>query len=136
MVSREQLVQRAAVAARLSRDLTNKRFHDRLVSVAPVDDEGDAVVVAAGAEESAVVTIHRIERSAHQKVAMATLVDDQIRVIVMQHTEGTSGLIQSIPGGLSVEGWVRLMDKSRGGTFNADGSEFKQEIEGISIALL
>ncbi|GAA3305570.1 hypothetical protein [Glutamicibacter nicotianae] len=136
MVANEQLARRAAVAARLNADLLSKKFHDRLMSVAPVDEDGDAVVMAADKDESAVVTVHRFEKSPHETIALATLMDDQIRVIIMKHTPEASGGAVSIPGGLSVEGWIRLMDESRNRAFNADGTEFKHELEGISIAML
>lgn len=136
MERRELIRQRAAVAARLNRDLMSKKFYDRLAASAPTDEDGDLIVKAVCSEESAVLTIHRFERSGDRTVAMATILDNEIRVIVMQLNQRLNDEAISIPGDVTVGDWIHAIDQAPGSGFTADGQEFAPEINGIALTVV
>ncbi|MCM3578275.1 hypothetical protein M3686_09040 [Micrococcus luteus] len=136
MVDRHTLGVRSHVASALASWLTapgeltetRRRYWDLL-------EEGQVTAVAAGPEESAALTIHRIERHGGPTVILATMLDDAPLIVALNLSdevpEGRTRF--DVPGGFTVREWVlRMQERPNEESFTAAGSEFAAVIGALA----
>lgn len=136
MADRNTLAIRSNVASVLAAWLTAPgELNDMRREYADLLDRGDAIAIVAGPDESAALTIHRIERHKVPTVILATMIDGEPVVGALQVTddlpEGRTRF--DVPGGFTVREWIRRMQEHPNmESFTAEGLEFAAVIGSLS----
>ncbi|GAB3621216.1 hypothetical protein GCM10027417_24770 [Glutamicibacter endophyticus] len=134
MATKKVLVGRAKVSAKLSASLMNRSFAQRLRDIAPIDADGDMVVIPADPSESAVIVIHRMDRFPSETVAVATMLGTTLHVRKFRKTP-----LKHIPdhdnvqGGITVKEWFERILENKTYSFAASGVEFAAELSSDSL---
>lgn len=136
MADRNTLAVRSNVASVLAAWLTAPgEMNATRREYAELLDNGNAVAIAAGPDESAALTIHRIERHKAPTVILATIIDGDPVVGALHVTddlpEGRTCF--DVPGGFTVRDWVlRMQEHPNKESFTAEGREFAAVIGSLS----
>lgn len=135
MATRQDLKARAEIAARFSVLMRKSDFYSKAKDLIPMDDEGAQCVLVAAPTESAVVTIHRMERAKQPIIALVTKIDNAVSLTAFQSTKGrvVEQEPQDIPGAMTVETWIKGIREGKIHAFGAHGSEFAAEISGLVL---
>lgn len=132
MASKEILIGRAKVSAKLSRSIMNRKFANDLSAIAPRDEDGDMVVIPAAPFEPAVFAIHRMDREKSPIVVVATIIDTTLHVSSFRRAQiGEFKSRKSIGSGMTVAEWFAHIERTRGtgeAAFAADGAEFAADL--------
>lgn len=119
--------QRAEVAFHVSMLMLRPAFNQRLAKTDFRDADGGIPMVVAGGNESAIVTLHRLERCEDDHLLLASMKDGRIRVASLSKSEGrrSSPDAMELVGGMTVWDWMGILVGAPEGPrhFYSDGSD-------------
>lgn len=133
MVERDTLKARSRAAAMFNAWLTSPgKFGDEQEHYLSLFDQDAAVALAAGPDESAALTIHRMESIGAPRVILATSwAPDHLFVGNFSVSHGrVVGECHDVRGNLTVKEWAENM--LVGVAYSANGSEFASVIDSCS----
>lgn len=136
-MEQKEMTSRAAAARSISNLMLNPSFHRDLAKADMLDSDGEIPMVVVGADEPAVVAIHRMERVDRDRVVLATAFDSRVHIIYMKTTEssGSSGDLVDIVGGITVRDWLEMMRVRPGCTYHASGSDIMSAMNASEYAV-
>ncbi|WDF32214.1 hypothetical protein PTW37_10040 [Arthrobacter agilis] len=131
--------ERAKVAQGVVMLMLQPDFGQRLANLNYRDADGGVPIIAAGADESAVVTLHRIESADHERMMLASMRDGRIRICNVDQRKGRPALPDRIEivGGTTVWDWMSTItaDEDHAQTFYSAGSDIMPTAAMVEYAL-
>lgn len=129
---------RTEAARHVSALMLNPEFHRDLAGQDLLNENGEIPMVVAGADESAVVTLHRMERIKATRVVVVTYMDERIAVIVMKTVTASESKkeLVDVVGGMTVRDWIEMMRLNPGAcTYHASGSDIMSAVNASEYAI-
>lgn len=132
---------RAIAAGYVSSLMINPTFHRDLAAKDLLDADGEVPLVVAGADESAVITIHRMERTKASKVVLATYMDGNINIVVMKaevvdRSAADAIKAMDVVGGVTVRDWLQMINEDRAPAYHASGSDIMSTVDASTYAVV
>lgn len=126
MERKEVIATRATIARMVSTLMAKPQFYRDLVEMGSLDDDGDIPMVIAGEDESAIITMHRLEALHVEDVVLATssgpTTVNMIGLRCQEVSEPSSDAID-LMSGMTVRDWLDMVKVHPGNSFTASGSD-------------
>lgn len=128
MGRKEVAAERARIATQISLLMAQRSFYSDLIAKDALDTDGTIPLIVASEDESAVVAMHRFDRTGLEKVILATNVGDSaIQIVGLRKREDEDSPPESPPidivGGVTVRQWITLMQEDPGRGYTMTGSD-------------
>lgn len=126
MERKEIAATRAEIARRVSILMARPQFYRDLVEMGGLDEDGEIPMIVAGEDESAVVTLHRLEALHVEDVILATTNGpNTVSTIGVRCREVETASSDSIDlvGGMTVRDWLDMVKGQPGASFTSSGSD-------------
>lgn len=126
MERKEVVAARADIARKVSSLMSRPQFYRDLVEMGGLDEDGDVPMVVAGEDESATLTLHRLESLNIERVILATTNGPTtIHMVGLLNRESDEPSESSIDliGGMTVRDWLDMAKTHPGSTYTASGTD-------------
>lgn len=137
MATEATLSHRAEIAAQVSMYIDHPDHAADAVASFEVDSTGEYTIIPAGADESAILTFHRMERTGERYVILATMLEENVTTMWMwmiernQESVSDTSELFDVVGGMTVRDLTDALNLGAAGGFVMSGSEFTKDFSSI-----